>query len=98
MFAIGEEKTKVTKGKVTMPTQYKLRKRKIYGLWVGKHILYISDEVSPLKAKMNGTIFDAYIDTNHCLHVPEVYEGWKVLIRGCISTIQLIFEEGDTDV
>ncbi len=94
MFAIGEERTGVSRGKVNMPVKYKLRKRKIYGLWAGKHVLYISDEIPPLKAKTGGTVFDVHIDTNHCLHVPDTYDGWKVFIKGCVSTIQLVFEEG----
>lgn len=95
MFAIGEDRKEVAKGKIVMPTKYKLRKKKIYGLWVGKYMLYISDEMPPLKNKGGGMIFDVRVDSNHCLHVPEEYNGWRVLIRGCISTIQLVFEESE---
>lgn len=49
MFAIGEKTTEVNKSRVAMPVEYHLRKRKIYGTWVGQDLLYISDEVGPLK-------------------------------------------------
>ena len=98
MFAIGEEKTRVVRGKVSMPVQYKLRKKNIQGIWVGKHLLYISDETPPLRSKGSGTIFDVHIDTNNCLHVPERYEGFKTTIRGCISTIELVFEVAKNEV
>lgn len=93
MFAVGEERTIVTKGKVSMPVQYKLRKKKIYGLWAGKYILYISDDIPPLKSKSGGEVFDVHIDSNHCLHVPNSYDNCKVHIKGHVSTIQLVFEE-----
>lgn len=51
MFAIGEKTTEVNKSRVAMPVEYHLRKRKIYGTWVGPDLLYISDEVGPLKVK-----------------------------------------------
>lgn len=98
MFAIGEERTRVTKGKINMPVQYKLRKKNVQGIWVGKYLLYLSDEQPALRSKGSGAIFDVHIDTNNCLHVPERYEGFQTTIRGCISTIELVFEEAKGDV
>ena len=40
MFAIGEKTTEVNKSRVAMPVEYHLRKRKIYGTWVGPDLLY----------------------------------------------------------
>ena len=98
MFAIGEERTRVSKGKVCMPVQYKLRKKNVQGIWVGKRLLYLSDEQPALRSKGSGTIFDVHIDTNNCLHVPEKYEGCRTTIRGCISTIEIVFEEAKGEV
>lgn len=51
MFAIGEAKSKVTNSKVIMPSEYRLKSKTLYGVWVGDTLLYISDEKPPLKAK-----------------------------------------------
>ena len=51
MFAIGEAKAKVTNSKVSMPSEYKLKTKALYGVWSGENVLYISDEKPPLRAK-----------------------------------------------
>lgn len=98
MFAIGEKRTKVFGAKIAMPIEYRLRKRKIYGTWVGDDILYISDEIPPLKARNGGIIFEPVIDANSNLHISEAYENCKVIISGCISTIEIAFEGGNINV
>lgn len=91
MFAIGEKTTEVNKSRVAMPVEYHLRKWKIYGTWVGQDLLYISDEVGPLKVKKGGEIFTPHVDKRNMLHVPGRYEGRKVEIKGCITSIELNF-------
>ena len=91
MFAIGEKTTEVNKSRVAMPVEYHLRKRKIYGTRVGPDLLYISDEVGPLKVKKGGEIFTPHVDKRNMLHVPGRYEGRKVEIKGCITSIELNF-------
>ena len=74
-----------------MPVEYHLRKKKLYGTWVGPDLLYISDEIGPLKVKKGGEIFAPHVDKRNMLHVPERYEGREVEIKGCITSIELNF-------
>ncbi len=99
MFAIGEIRKTVQKGKIDMPVEYKLRHKKIYGIWAGEEVLYLSDEVPALKAKHKGMVYEPHIDSNNCLHIPSSYNNRQVRIRGMISTIQILFlERGEVDV
>lgn len=95
MFAIGETKAKVVYSKLELPKEYNLKKknRKIYGVWVGERLLYLSDEIKPLKAKAghNGSVFEPNIDYAHRITVPSYLEQSVAYIRGCISTIQIEF-------
>lgn len=91
MFAIGERETQVSGTRIAMPAEYRLRKRKIYGTWVGTDVLYISDEIGPLKIKRGGDIFSPHVDQRNMLHVPERYDGRKVEIKGCITSIEITF-------
>ena len=93
MFAIGEAKTKVTNSKVIKPSEYRLKSKTLYGVWVGDTLLYISDEKPPLKAKeRDGMIFEPSIDVNNRLSVPSKLEDYEVEISGCISTIEISFK------
>lgn len=93
MFAIGEAKSKVTNSKVNMPSEYRLKSKSLYGVWVGDTLLYISDEKPPLKAKeRDGMIFEPSIDVNNRLSVPSKLEDYEVKISGCISTIEISFK------
>lgn len=93
MFAIGEAKSKVTNAKVVMPSEYRLKSKTIFGIWVGDNLLYISDEEPPLKAKeRDGMIFKPSIDVNNRLSVPSKLENCNVKIQGCISTIEICFQ------
>lgn len=99
MFAIGEAEGRVERGKVSMPPEYKLKSKKIYGIWAGDEMLYLSDEIPALKAKHRGDIYEPRIDSNNCLHIPESYNSRQVQIRGMVSTIQVSFlGKGEGDV
>lgn len=94
MFVIGESKAKVTNAKVVMPSEYHLKRKALYGVWVGDNLLYISDEKPPLKAKeRKGMIFEPLIDVNNRLSVPSRLENCEVKILGCISTIEISFKK-----
>ena len=98
MFAIGEAKSKVTNSKVMMPSEYRLKSKTLYGVWVGDHLLYISDEKPPLKAKeRERMIFEPYIDVNNRLSVPAKLENFDVQISGCISTIEICFQKSKNE-
>ena len=94
MFAIGEAKSKVTNSKVVMPSEYRLKNKNLYGVWVDDTLLYISDEKPPLKAKERGAvIFEPSNDVNNRLSVPAKLENFDVEISGCISTIEISFKK-----
>ncbi|MBR6003869.1 MAG: hypothetical protein IK068_04010 [Lachnospiraceae bacterium] len=93
VFAIGEATTLVRNGKIQMPTEYHLRKKKLFGAWVEDNVLCISDEIKALKARQEA-IFNANVDTNHNLHIDGTFNGCKAVITGCISTIQVLIEGG----
>lgn len=94
MFAIGEAKSKVQNSKVVMPSEYHLKNKNLFGVWVGETLLYISDEKPPLKAKeRDGKIFEPSIDVNNRLSVPSQLEDFDVDISGCISTIEVSFKK-----
>ena len=59
MFAIGEAKSKVTNSKVIMPSEYRLKSKTLFGVWVGDYLLYISDETiwCPRESKTLGALF-----------------------------------------
>lgn len=95
MFAVGQKEEQVVMKKVSMPREFNLRKkgRKIYGAWIGDKYLYLSDEERVLRAK-TGRAEDVHlmnIDTENRIAVPASLEHAKVMIRGCISTIELEF-------
>lgn len=98
MFAIGTAKTKVSGTKLRIPKEYNLNKkgRKIYGLWVGEHTLYLSDEQEPLRSKAGGrptSIFDVKVHTESIIEVPRNLSGKQALISGRISTIKIQFQD-----
>jgi len=94
MFAIGEARSRVMNSKVIMPSEYRLKSKTLYGVWVGDTLLYISDEKPPLKAKeRDGMIFEPSIDVNNRLSVPSKLEDYEVQISGCISTIEVSFKK-----
>lgn len=95
MFAIGETTAMVSSAKLKLPKEYNLRKkdRTIYGIWQGETLLYLSDEVRPLKAKMgrDKRIYKVNIDSKSNITVPSYLDNAKAVIRGCISTIEIEF-------
>jgi len=96
IVAIGEAKTIVSLAKLELPKEYKLRKKKqkIYGAWVGENILYLSDNVNSLKATTGEKVitFETIIDNAGRINVQKRFEKSEATIRGCISTIEIKFE------
>jgi len=93
MFAIGEAKSKVFNGKVAMPKEYNLKKKKVMGKWKDEKTLYLSDSDSSLDymAGRDGDIFVANIDGEDRLQISMEHENQVVNIIGCVSTIELLF-------
>lgn len=100
MFAIGEMKSEVNKGKVILPKEYQLKKKNILGKWKDKSTLYLSESKGALNfaAGIEGAVFEADIDKSERLRVPSEYEKVTVQIRGCISTIELLFKQEKGEV
>lgn len=92
MFAIGQMETRVNMQKVYLPKEFNLKRkgRKIYGTWVGDHCMYLSDEEKILRGKA-GIVSLINIDSENKISVPGNLEQSRVLIRGCISVIELKF-------
>lgn len=95
MFAIGEARSAVLRGKVEMPKEYRLKKRAILGKWKDENTLYLSDSEKSLNfiAGKEGEIFSAKIDLEDRLQVTAEQEDKIVKITGCISTIELLFKD-----
>ncbi|MDF2872570.1 MAG: hypothetical protein K0R05_4145 [Anaerocolumna sp.] len=95
MFAIGEIKSEVNKRKVTLPKEYRLKKKNILGKWKDKSTLYLSESKGALNfaAGIGGAVFEADIGNSEQLQLPPEYDKATVQIRGCISTIELIFKQ-----
>jgi hypothetical protein len=95
LFAIGEAESVVYYTKLRLPKEYNLRRkdRKIYGTWMGEWVLYLSDEITPLRAKSgkDGNIFEVNLDLESRMDVPRYLEDKRARIRGCISTIEIEF-------
>lgn len=76
MFAIGEKRTEVNKSRVAMPVEYHLRKKKLYGTWVGPDLLYISDEIGPLKVKKGErSLLPTWINAICCMYLEDMRAG-----------------------
>lgn len=94
MFLIGETTKTVVNGKVSLPREYHLKRYTIYGKWKGKKKLYLSDSKKSLDfvAGRDTISHQVKIDSEDRIEVPKEYEGDKVEINGCISTVELIFK------
>ncbi|BBF41411.1 hypothetical protein lbkm_0085 [Lachnospiraceae bacterium KM106-2] len=95
MFAIGETKGIVHFSKLELPKEYHLRKKKLTAVWIGKNVLYLSDEPDSLKRKAGkeGLFFDPDIDSLGRIEVPHTLEGKMAYVKGCISTIRITFKD-----
>lgn len=93
MFLIGETTETVVNGKVSLPKEYHLKRYTIYGKWKGKKKLYLSNSKKALDfiAGRDTLNYQVKIDSEERVEVPKEYEGDKVEIKGCISTVELTF-------
>ena len=95
MFAIGETSGKVIHGKLALPKEFQLKKKKIIAKWRDGCTLYLSDNDKSLNyiAGKENVSFIINLDWDDKLSVPEEYEDYSVEIKGCISTIELTFKK-----
>lgn len=93
MFVIGEIQSKVSMSKLGLPKEYHLRKKKIFAVWKGEKVLFLSDEERVLKPETaGGGIFIPHIDANNRLEVPSGLNNHSAKIEGCIWKIKIEFE------
>lgn len=95
MFLIGETKSKVINGKLSLPKEYHLKKREILGKWKGLDVLYLSDAEKSLNfiAGKDSSCFHVRIDNEDRIELPREYENAFVEIKGCISTVEITFHK-----
>ncbi len=102
MFAIGEAVGEIDQKKLQLPRGFGLGKRNkiIYGAWADDKILYLSDEMTPLRAKIGKEkgIFLAKIDATSRITVPAHLRSSKAHIMGHISTIRIEFMDKKAEV
>ena len=93
MFVFGETIEKVIYGKVALPKEFHLKDKKLMGKWKNDDTLYISDNDGSLNsaAGKGRARFMICMSFDEKLTVPDKYENHHVLIKGCISTIELTF-------
>lgn len=89
VFAIGGSTAVVSNGKLPMPVEYHLKKKTLFGTWIGDELLFISDEEKCVKAKNGDRVCEVVVDVNHYLHLDDRYNGVTATITGCVSTIQI---------
>ena len=96
MFLIGETTGIVCNGKLSLPKEYHLKKRDLLGKWKDANRLYLSDSEKSLNfiAGREGSCFHARIDAEDRLEVSLEYENAFADIKGCISSVELIFHKG----
>jgi hypothetical protein len=95
MFVIGETTSKVIKGKLELPKEYHLKRRKILGEWKGEDILYLSDSDKALHfiTGRENVCFQVRIDKEDRIEIPREFDNAIVEIKGCISSIEIIFHK-----
>lgn len=93
MFLTGETTAKVVNGKLALPKEYHLKRRDILGKWKGTDTLYLSDSEKSLNfiAGRETLCFQVKIDMEDRIEISNEYENAFVEIKGCISSVELIF-------
>jgi hypothetical protein len=93
MFLVGEAKAKVLNGKLELPKEYHLKRKDLLGKWLSENKLYLSDSAHSLRFA-TGDISPAIkvsVDGEDRIALPTSYENSLVEIRGCVSTIEVLF-------
>lgn len=95
MFAIGETTATVANGRVTLPTAYRLKRKRVLGKWKDENTLYLSDSDKSLNyiAGKEPVLFEVEVDADDRINISRSYENSLVKIQGCISTIELVFKQ-----
>lgn len=94
MFVIGSTSAEVVNGKVSLPPAYHLKKRSVLAKWKDENTLYLSDSDKALSyiAGKEPELLAVSVDIEDRISVPGRPEHSKVDIRGCISSIELMFK------
>ncbi|MDO4299459.1 MAG: hypothetical protein Q4C59_13450 [Lachnospiraceae bacterium] len=91
MFLIGEAGSVVHNGKIVLPSEYRLKKKKMLLMWKDDKTCFLGETKGALKfaSGTEGAISDVEIDSENRLPVVSVKEGQKVRLSGCVSTLEI---------
>lgn len=93
MFLTGETKAEIYDNKVYLPREYHLRGKELLCKWLDDDTLILSDSEKSLdyatgRKNLYGRI---RVDANSGISIPARLRGYKAVIKGNISTIEITF-------
>ncbi len=93
MFVFGETNEKVINCMVALPKKFHWKNINLVGKWVNRNTLYLSDNSGSLNftAGSAGISFVVERIGDDKILIPSKYENSTVFIKGCITTIELVF-------
>lgn len=91
MFLIGESEGAVYHGKLALPAEYRLKKKRLLFMWKDETTCFLGETKGALKfaAGMEGQVTEVEIDSENRLPLAGVKDGSRVRICGCVSTLEL---------
>lgn len=91
MFLIGEAESVICNGKIILPAEFRLKKRRLLLMWKDNFTCFLGETKGALKfaASVDGPVSDVEIDAENRLPVSSGREGQKVHLYGCVSTLEI---------
>lgn len=91
MFLIGEAESAVHNGRIVLPAEYRLKKKRLLLMWKDDNTCFLGETKGALKfaAGTEGPVSDVEIDAENRLPLCSVEEGCRVRLRGCVSTLEI---------
>jgi hypothetical protein len=91
MFLIGGTESVVHNGKVVLPSEYRLKKKRLVLMWKDKDTCFLGETRGALRFATNvrGKITDVEIDSENRLPLEGGREGQRVRLSGCVSTLEI---------
>ena len=84
MFLIGEAKSVVHNGRIDLPAEYRLKKKRLLMMWKDDNTCFLGETKGALKfaAGTEGSVSEVEIDTENRLPLGSGKEGFRVRLRG----------------
>ncbi len=91
MFLVGEAESVVRGGKAALPSEYRLRKKKLLFMWKDERTGYLGETRGALRfaAGTEGPVTDVEIDSENRLPLKTLKDGQRVRLSGCVSTLEV---------